>query len=151
MILFCSMSGKKSGGAVTHTVPHLTPSLTMLQNRKNVQCSIGILCVTFSTSIPSSDKWNPLKNSKDSWFGTHWRGRLCFIQVRSLLRPGDDKVRYVESLEEEEEYDKIQEQSYYIWMYVNAAIILLVLVPTTCKMHKNSKNGKIVLEHAKQK
>ena len=30
--------------------------VTMLQNRKNVQCSIGILCVTFSTSIPSSDK-----------------------------------------------------------------------------------------------
>ena len=43
--------------------------VTMLQNWKNVQCSIGILCVTFSTSIPSSDKWNPLKNSKDSWFG----------------------------------------------------------------------------------
>ena len=30
--------------------------VTMLQNWKNVQCSIGILCVTFSTSIPSSDK-----------------------------------------------------------------------------------------------
>ena len=58
--------------------------VTMLQNWKNVQCSIGIPCVTFSTFIPSSDKRNPLKKSRVSWFGAQWRGRLCFIQVRSV-------------------------------------------------------------------
>ena len=45
----------------------------MLQNRKNVQCCIGIMYVTFSTSITSSDEWNPLKNFRDSWFGAQWR------------------------------------------------------------------------------
>ena len=45
-------------------------------NKGCTQCNIGILvCVTFSIiSILRSDKWNPLKNSRDSWFGAQWRG-----------------------------------------------------------------------------
>ena len=66
----------------SHLNKGYTHPVTMLQNQKNVQCSIGILCVTFNISIPSSEKWNLLKKSRDSWFGAQWRECLCFNQVR---------------------------------------------------------------------
>ena len=105
----------------SHLNKGCTHPVTMLQNRKNFMCSIGILGVTISTSILRSDKWYPLKNSRDSWFGAQWRGRLCFIQVRSVYEPGEDKVRYAKSLAK-------QAQGFFYTIHFQSRIYNLLLV-----------------------
>ena len=41
-------------------------------------------CLSSGWIYPSSDKWNPLKKSTNSWFGAQLKERLCFNQVRSV-------------------------------------------------------------------
>ena len=62
---------------------------TVLQIVNPKTFSEDFTCKVFSISIPSSDNWNPLKKSRDSWFGAYWREGLCFNQVRSVWRPGE--------------------------------------------------------------
>ena len=67
--------------------------LTMLQNGKNILCSIGILCVTFITFIPSSQHgilvtWQffpgrfPVQPS-----AANGRERICFFAVHNDVHP----------------------------------------------------------------
>ena len=46
---------------------------TVLQIMNPQPFSKDFTCTVFSISIPSSNKWNPLKKSRDSWFGPQWR------------------------------------------------------------------------------
>ena len=57
---------------------------TVLQIVNAKTFSEDFTCKVFSLSIPSSDNWNPLKKSKDSWFRALWRECLCFTQVTSV-------------------------------------------------------------------
>ena len=66
---------------------------TMLQNIYFKTFSEYFTCKLFSKSILSSQKWNPIKNSTDSWFRAN--SRECFCSLKWDMCSERLKINYV--------------------------------------------------------